>query len=344
MDPFGHRLSTRARFFHGLAAALDAGLPVDQAILTCAPEDHRWQDLGNFLAQEIRGGRSLTDGFRRHADAHGRLLPERERVILEAGERSGRLPHALKHLANHLEQAAQVRRGLAGKLAYPILLIHAAIVLPTLPIVVQSGFAEYLQTVGLMLALLYGSTALLWTLGRRARPQLLLQVPLLGKAKRAQATADYAFVLASLLGSGSPLPESLRTAAGILQPPFQAAGRAIALFVHRGGELHRAVLEQKDLFGPKMTEQVKIGESTGRLDEMLTLTARLAQDELDRTCRSIAIALSATAFAIAVGVIAWVVLGFWSGHARSLEDIALVWTAPSPSSTSLLPRDLPSIP
>ena len=327
MDLFGHRLSTRSRFFHGLAAGLDAGLPVDQAVLTCVPEDRHWQSLGRSLAEEIRTGRTLSEGLERHDREH-HLLPQQEVVMIEAGERSGRLPRTLKHLADYLEQAAQARRKLTSKLAYPVLLIHAAIFLPTLPIVVRSGFVEYLQTVVFLLVALYGVGFAIWIAAQRSAPAVRLRIPWLGKAIRAQATADFAFVLSSLVGSGTALPDALRTSAASLRPPFRAAAQSIALHIHRGGELHQAVQEHRELFGPIFAEQVKIGERSGRLEEMLASASKLAREELHRAVQAMTVALSAGAFAVAVGVIAWVVLSFWSGHARSL-DIARVESSPT---------------
>lgn len=239
--------------------------------------------------------------------------------MIEAGERSGRLPPTLKHLADYLEQAAQARRKLTSKLAYPLLLIHAAIGLPTLPIMVRSGFVDYLQTVAFLLAVLYGVGFALWVAARRSAPEFRLRIPWLGQALRAQATADFAFVLSSLIGAGTALPEALRASAASLRPPFKAAAQAVALHIHRGGELHQAVREHGKLFGHIFAEQIKIGERSGRLEEMLASASKLAREELHRATLSMTVALSTLAFTIAAGIIAWVVLGFWSGHARSLD-------------------------
>ena len=299
--------TTRPRFYETLATAIEAGLPPAQALRTSAPDD-----LAE-VADALMAGQSLAAAFRRFGGA-----PPSDIAIVEVGERSGRLPAALRRLGARYARKAAFQRRLIGRLAYPILLLHAAVLLPALPLVVSQGLTRYLSATGSMLLMLYGvgfALSLAW----RFLPLegLVLRWPIIGPLLRSRAVADHAFVFGALLSAGAPLPESLKTAAQSVDlQALRAAGLRVAMAVRSGRSLADAMADETAIFGKVTIELVHTGEVAGKLETMLEQVETMAERDADQASRLIVKALSALALFVAAVVIASMVIGFWSGYAQ----------------------------
>ena len=166
---------------------------------------------------------------------------------------------------------------------------------------------------------LYAVAFICWLAARQAPDTFWWSMPVVGKLVRSRAVADYAFVLGSLFSAGTPLPEALRTAAGFGPSSVRAAGRRVALAVHRGGDLGESLALEQDVFGDMLVKQIKVGEAAGKLEDMLHKAESFARGEAEQAAKQLAVALVFVAGLAAALVVAWVVIGFWSGYARSLN-------------------------
>ena len=319
MSLTGEAFAIRSRVYFSLATTLDAGLPLPASLQSAVGASAPWPSVGRDLAQRIESGESLSRAMQTRPDTFSPI----EIRLVEAGERSGRLPDALGRLGKSFEHRAQARGRLIWGLAYPLLLLHAAIFLPSLPLLVSSGLASFLGSVVPQLVALYGLAAgLSFALPHLARHRSGLRLPVLGPWARQRATADYAFVLGSLVSAGGSLPEALRFAADAVDHPlFAASGRRIARKVERGSELGRAFAAEKDIFGSLFVEQIKVAEVAGRLEPGLLKAEEIARDEASSATRVALVCVTVGAFALAAGLVAWHVIRFWSGYAAGLSGI-----------------------
>lgn len=317
MDLLGNRLLARAKFYDSLAAAIDAGLPIDQAITTSAPAGGVSQTAILALVADVTAGKDFATALEKHVDG----CTSSEVAIVKAGEGSGRLPLALSRLGEYLNSSATLRRQLVWQLAYPVGLVHAAILLPTLPVLFRSGLGSYLATAGSVTLWVYGVACAFWLLFKMPLASAVWpSVPVVRTLLRSRAVADYSFVLASLLGAGAALPESLRAAATSVDlASFRAAGLRVAIAVRQGASLGDAFATDEDVFGAVLVEQVRIGETAGKLDDMLAKSEAFARREADQAAKLLAVGLSGLAFIVAALVVGWVVLDFWSGYAETLD-------------------------
>ena len=316
MDLLGQRAQARGRLYASLASTLDGGLPVDRALALASPGGGA-RASGPALAAEVRRGRSLAGAL----EAQLEPVLSSEWAILRAGERAGTLVAALERLADRCARRAAYRRQLAWQLAYPLVLVHAAVLLPTLPVLVQSGPLAYCRLVGTTLVLVYGAAALLGWLAKASRSaDFWLGVPWVGAYLRRRTLSDYSFVLGALVAAGASIVEALESAAGgELRSSFRAAARRVTEAVRRGSGLGQAFDAERARFGSVWVEMVRVGEEAGKLDSALAKAERMADEEAVRAARVLMVAATVAAFLVAGLMVAWVVIGFWSGYAELLE-------------------------
>jgi general secretion pathway protein F len=300
----GRRVNRRdlIAFIHQLGTLVDAGLPLDRAlaILEELAPSARLRAITSDLLRSIRGGSSLAEAMAKH---HPRPFSRMAINMVRAGEKGGVLETTLKRLAELTEETQEFREAVLSALIYPILLTAAgggavvflllfviprfvdifrdlgqALPLPTqILLALSTGLAQYWWLLGLgVLALVLGARVVLSSETGRARwDRFVLRMPLVGELAIKTETARFARILGTLLKSGVPV----LTALGVVR---ELSGNAVlaravdrvADGVRRGAGIS-APLGESQAFPPMAVHLVRVGEETGRLEEMLL---RLAQD------------------------------------------------------------------
>jgi type II secretory pathway component PulF len=250
--------------------------------------------------------------------------------IVEAGERAGRLPAALRNLASHFEQRGNARDRIGYGLLYPVALIHFAFLLPPLKHLVTGDTRAYVFAAVLPLAVLWGAViaALLVarTLrardpGRRFVDTLLVSLPAVGKTVRSVAILEYTSTLGALFASGIPAPEAMETAAATTgNAVISEAGRRAAARVRAGDRMHEALASERNHFPRILIEAVHLGEKSGKLDETLARVERSIREDTDRRIRTVTAAVPIIAYVVVVIYVGYTIVSFWSGYARGLQD------------------------
>jgi type II secretion system protein F len=296
-------------FTHQLGTLVEAGLPLDRAlvILEDLAPSPRLRVITADLLKAIRGGSSLAEAMAKHQPRPFSRLAVN---MVRAGEKGGVLEATLKRLAELLEETQEFKETLVSALIYPILLTaagSAAVVflltfviprfvdifkdlgqslpLPTQILLGISGVVQqywWLFGVLVLLAILGVRVMLSSTVGRWRWDRLLLQLPLLGEVVLKTETARFARVLGTLLKSGVPV----LTALGVVRDLAgnQVLGRAIERVsdgVRRGAGISGPLGESKE-FPPMAVHMVRVGEETGRLEEMLLKLAADFESEVRR--------------------------------------------------------------
>jgi general secretion pathway protein F len=300
----GRRVNRRdlLAFIHQMGTLVDAGLPLDRAlaILEELAPSPRLRVITGDLLRSIRSGSSLADAMAKH---HPRPFSRLAINMVRAGEKGGVLEATLKRLAELTEETQEFREAVVSALAYPILLTGAgsaavvflmlfviprfvdifedlgqALPLPTqILLAVSTGLQQYWWLIALVLlvGVLLGRATLSTEAGRARLDRAVLGLPLVGELAIKTETARFARVLGTLLRSGVPV----LTALGVVR---ELSGNSVlARAVDRVGEGVRrgagisGPLGESKAFPPMAVHMVRVGEETGRLEEMLL---KLAQD------------------------------------------------------------------
>jgi general secretion pathway protein F len=287
-------------FTQQLSTLFEAGLPLDRAlaILEELAPNPRVKAIVTDLLASVRSGASLSEALAKH---HPRPFSRLYINMVRAGEKGGVLEVTLRRLAEFLEARAAFAEAVVSALAYPAVItvvglgaivflltfviprfatifadLGQTVPLPTrILLAVSAGFEQY-WWVGVLAALAAVLAWRVWTgtpEGRLAWAQTVLGLPLVGRLAMKVETARFARTLGTMLKSGVPVMGALAVVGDMMTN--QAIGRAVdrlADGVKRGGTLAAGMKEQAP-FPALAVHMVRVGEETGRLEEMLLKVA-----------------------------------------------------------------------
>ena len=270
-----------AHAYGNLATLLSSGVPIRRGMTTAAgtvrgPVARAFRQMG----EQIGAGTGLAEAMRSHRGIFVRL----DVRVAELGETSGNLAENIQALADYYTLREQVRRNIAGGMAFPILVLIMAALTAPLPALFLGGwdFDRYWLTVAGILGLFAVPAAIIWLILRFA-PQTgparavldgaAMLVPKLGSGVRFLAYSRYFHAFHLLLKAGAPMTRTVRFAT-------EVCGNAIVRRKLAGGVA--AVEEGSDVSAgfsrslPAMyRDMFVVGEQSGQLDEVTLRLARL---------------------------------------------------------------------
>lgn len=294
-------------FNQEMLALLKAGLPVVRSFEILL-ERQRSPTLQRVLAEvkeRITSGASLSDAFAEQ----GHLFPRLYATSLKAGEKSGEIESVLRRYLQYQKTVIALARKVLSTLVYPAILIVLSVALiailmtvviprfeeffldfggelPLLTVVIV-GIATFLRDNILVLAIGIGAFSMLswkWlktSRGLEWRDRVLLRLPFVGGILRRFAITQFTRSLATLLGGGTPLVPSLENAADAIgNRHVSRRVREVVPKVREGGELW-AALEGTGIFTDLTIEMIKVGETSGALEEMLTAVSEFYDEEIE---------------------------------------------------------------
>jgi general secretion pathway protein F len=350
-QPFAFKtvLSTRdiVALTQGLACLLKAGLVLDRALhlIGTTSDQPATRELCLDLERRVRSGSNFADAL----SDHHKLFPPYYTAMARAGELGGSLSEGLERLGSFVERAAAVRERIVSSLIYPAMLagmilltviLVLTVVLPRfrslfqesqvqLPWPTQAVLAlgDFVGTYGWFCAAVISIGAFagyrLWhdpVRGPRLSLRLLKARWTFGLIAKTQ-TSRFLRTIGTLSRSGVPLPQATSVALGMLQN--RALLRA-AQDVHtrlKEGQALSTLLDRADLFPKAAVQLARVGEETGRLDELLIEAAdtldRESQGTIDRLLSVLVPGITIVMGAIVAGLIASVLVGI-----LSLNDLA----------------------
>jgi len=316
-------------FTQQFSTLVDAGLPLERAlaILGDLAAGPRLRQIVQDVGQSVRGGSTLADALTKH---HPRPFSRLYINTVRAGEKGGVLEAALRRLTEHLEAMRELREAIRSALIYPALLatvgVAAVIFLMTfvlprfavifadldqtlpLPTRILLGVSDAMVAYWWVMALAVIGAALAWQVVSRSEPRrlavdrLLLRLPALGDLLRKVEVGRVTRTLGTLLSAGVPLLGALGVAREV------AGNRAIALAlqtvqegVKRGDGLARPMAESGD-FPALAVHMVRVGEETGRVEEMLSRVAAAYETEIRVAVRRF-VSLLEPAIILVLGVV-----------------------------------------
>ena len=295
-------------FTRDLALLLKAGARIDDALDLLAVDI----DVGRLrpVVAQIRGsvlaGESLSEALMHHPT----LFPPMYVALVRVGEASGALDHVLDVLGGERSRSEAMRRKVMDALRYPAFVLFAAccvlsffllFVLPQFAAVLRDfhakldpvvatlfGLSEFvrthLQSVEIAIVALIASG---WLLLRRANVRAwiagtIMRLPVLRSVARLNRTALFCRNLGLLLGSGVPLPMTLRILVDMIGSVANVdVWNKTVDRVRHGAKLSDA-LADTTLLPAMAIRMLRIGEETGQLPVLSGNVAEFYEAKLQR--------------------------------------------------------------
>jgi general secretion pathway protein F len=312
-----------------LATLSEAGMPLDRAlaILEELAPNARVRAVVADLLHAVRGGSSLSDALSKH---HPRPFSRLYINMVRAGEKGGVLEATLRRLAEFQEARQAFTEAIVSALIYPAVIttvgagaivflmtfviprfatmfadMGQAIPLPTQILLAASLVVQSYWWVGLLVGLGAVLGWRLWTgtaEGRLAWDRLLLRMPLVGGIIIKVETARFTRTFGTMLRSGVPVLGALAVVGDIMTTRIVgAAVHRLSDSVKRGGTVAAAMHEHTP-FPALAIHMVRVGEETGRLEDMLLKTADTVESDVRSELRRL-IGLLEPAIILAMGVV-----------------------------------------
>ena len=316
---FSGRITTKDKvvFTRQLATLIGAGLPLAQSLRTVQEQttNKRMQEIVQEIISDVEGGKSLSDSFAKHPEAFNKVYV----ALISAGETSGTMDDSLKRLAAQQEKDAAMMSKIRGAMMYPsIVLVVIVLVigfmlftvvpqveglyrdlnkelpLVTLVMIKTANFFSSLWWL-VILAMIIGGYFLAQYLkteqGIRTKDIFKLNVPLFKGMFRKMYMARFARTGQVLLRTGVPMLDMLRITADAVNNVIISESILRASDKVKGGKALSASLSNEDYFLAMVPQMIKIGEQSGKIDEMMGKTAQVYEDELDEEIHALSTAI-----------------------------------------------------
>ncbi|MFU8787964.1 MAG: type II secretion system F family protein [Methylobacter sp.] len=317
-----------ALFTGELATLLESGLPLDKSLLVLidlTEDNERVSKLIGRVLEKVKGGATLADALEKQPGIFSKFYLN----MIRAGEAGGSLGEVLTRLSEYLERSRELKETVSTALIYPTILLVMSLaslfvmltfVVPqfsemfesagkALPVSTQIvvGLAEWLQSYWwvLFLAVVFTTSYMNLQMADPVKKKVwdgrFLKLPLAGTIILNKETANITRTLGTLLGNGVSILASLVIVRETVDNLVLADAIAdTEMQLKQGKNMSDALLE-KGIF-PKMAMQmIKMGEETGRLEEMLLRVATIYDKQL-RVAIARMLALLEPALIISLGL------------------------------------------
>lgn len=324
------------RFTRQLSILINAGVP----ILECMEILHK-QEQNIVLKKVIRNitlqveeGKSLYDSM---SQQHGfdRLYC----ALVKAGEAAGILDSILVKLAEFLEKAEKLKKQVKSALTYPVIVVIVGVIVifglmtfvvpqfvdilrdsnQEIPWVTQvvidisNFFQNYLL---LLIAVTVAGTLFFLNYiktknGKQAWDRFTMKAPLFGMLVIKGNLGSFTRTLATMLSAGVPIIDSLEICIDTLDNTQIAKDLT---------KVRKAVIEGKSIteplgrityFPPLVTQMIKVGESTGNLDQMLIKVADVFEEEVEELVGNLTKLIEPFILVVLGGMIGFVLIAMY---------------------------------
>ena len=282
-------------FTRQLSTMVVAGLSLPEAlnILKSQTQNETFQNVINEIENQIVAGGNLGDALAKYPKYFTPIYI----ALVRAGESSGQLDQVLARLADSMESQQDFRSKVSGALIYPVIIVVGMIIvvmimmtvvipkltelykdfgvdlpLTTQILITTSQF--FVQWWWLMISLMVGGFFgfMRWKttkVGEYVVDSIMLSLPLFGNLQKKMILVEFTRTLSMLITSGIRLLDAMNILKDALgNVLFRNAIVEISKKVERGFPLGDT-FAQYDVFPPIVSQMMKVGEETGKLDDTL---------------------------------------------------------------------------
>lgn len=307
--PFGKSVSQKdvVIFSRQLSTLFEARIPVVTALKTLIGETSK-PALRVAIAEildDVAGGMALSQAMAKHASIFSAFYIH----LIRSGEESGKLQEVFTYLADHLERSYYLTTKARNSLIYPafvffaflgVLIVMLVVVVPRLLSIFQETgqavpfytqiiiyLSLFLRQWGLALLVSLIVTALFlwrWALtsaGKFFFHALQLNLPIAGVLYRKLFMARFTDNLRTLIGSGVPLIRALDITGNVVGNMVYQRAIEGAIESVKGGSTISAAFEKEAAIPVLITQMIKIGETSGRLEFILENMSKFYRREVD---------------------------------------------------------------
>lgn len=304
-------------FTRQLSSMITTGLTLIQALdilknQTTKPE---MRNLLNDLTSTISEGSSFSQALEGHKDVFSEVYIS----LIKAAEQGGLLDKVLARLADNMEKSEDLHKHVKSALFYPMIVITGVVgvimvmnifVIPQLgklyeslnlalplPTQIVLGTSKFLTTffpliiVGIIGAAIGYKRFTKTPQGKHIVDSVKLKLPVFGEIIRLSVLDEITRTLSLLISSGTSILEAISVSANVAgNTIYQDAMQETGTLVEKGVSLSDALQNQK-IFPSILVQMVRVGESTGKIDDSLLRIAEYFERDLNLKVKNLTTAI-----------------------------------------------------
>lgn len=327
---------TIASFTKKLSILISAGVPILKSLEILHKQEKNiiLKESVRHIAADVGSGKTLSDAMSSHKQ-FDRLYYS----LVRAGEVGGILDNILQRIATYLENQIRIKGKVKSAMLYPAVVTAVGVLLVSfLMTFVVPRFAEMLKGSGQTLPFItqavlqissllrhYGiyifsfifilfvlfKRYIKTSLGRQFWDRFIMTMPLFGNLVIKANLASFSRTLSTLLSSGVSLIDALDTCAEALDNVVVSKDvRRVRKYITEGKTLSEPL--SRIYYFPEMVSQmVKVGESTGKLDEMLAKVADVFDEEVEDMVANLTKLIEPLILLVLGGIVAIILLAMY---------------------------------
>ncbi len=292
-------------FLRMMSSLIASGITITEAITVLheQTENRKFKYILGDIKTKIEAGTSFSDALA----VHDTIFPYTAVSMVRAGELGGILETVLDNLVTFMEKRAALKGMIIRSFIYPSVVLVVAIgvviflvvfVIPRFMMLLQGAqlpwntqllmdISDFLISNGLVIGIsMAGLVAVIITLFFIEKTRYLIdlykvRLPVFGPIFRFGIIVQFCRTFASLLDSGIPIVEGLKTTSDTLTN--EAVKKSIEDMVEKvvAGEQLSVTLAEISIFTSLMISLFRVGEQTGSMGESIALVADIYEQQLE---------------------------------------------------------------
>jgi len=294
-------------FSRQLATLFEARIPMVQSLQTLIGESQRvgLRTVITQILDDVSGGMSLSQALAKHPQVFSAFYVN----LVRSGEESGKLEDVFKYLADYLERSYYLASKAKNAMMYPafvlvafvgVIVVMLVVVIPKLVSIFQDTgqaipfytqiviyLSLFLRQWGLaLILLLFAGIIFLWrwgmsSAGRLFFHRLQIHAPLVGDLYQKLYMARLTDNLQTLIAGGIPILRALSISGDVVGNVIYQKAITDAIDSVKAGSTISAAFERVPEIPVLVTQMIRIGETSGKLDFILANITKFYQREVD---------------------------------------------------------------
>lgn len=299
-----------------LATMISSGLVLSEAvdILEEQQTNKTLKKALEEISSDIKGGLTLAQALSKYPQ----IFPKLYINLVKSGEASGKLDQVLLQMADGLEKEREFKAKIKGALIYPAVVLGMMLVvvtimmvfvipklialyeqsttelpLPTKILIFSSNIFINFWWLGLILIIAASIALNRWNKtaeGNFFLGKLILRLPIVGKIVTNVTLTNFNRTFGLLTSAGIPLLESIGIVSDLTDNPiFKKTLRDAYAGVEKG--LPLSSLLNVSVFPQIVGQMIRVGEETGKVDEIFLKLADYFESESDHLIKNLTVAI-----------------------------------------------------
>lgn len=326
-------------FFFNLDQLTRAGVPLLESLIDLrdSMEDAHFRKVIANLMESIGNGKNLSQSMAQHPNAFDKVSVS----LIHAGEESGKLPDAFRHLTDALKWQDELTAQTKNMLLYPAFVGTVVIAITFfLMIYLVPQLAGFIRGMGqeipfqtrllltmssIFVAYWYLLIALPFVVFGAYQGALILDPDLqyhadnlklniwpIGPVLRKIILARFANTFAMMYGSGISILDCLANSRDLVNNRVISKSLQVVMNEIESGKNLTQSFQQTGIFPPLVVRMLKVGEATGQLDQALLNVSYFYDRDVKDSVKKIQVMIE-PAMTIVLGILlGWVILSVLS--------------------------------